>query len=128
MLTTVGTAILATVGIVKTDVSVLSGNVTVPVIVKGCALLKLFAGMAVMLVGCIVDSVTFGRLVGNGWTGGRPSVAKVVMTEPVVAGRPIVPSVIVGLCVGGSDETVTGESSLRWKKEFSHIRKAFFGP
>jgi hypothetical protein len=53
-------------------------------------------GSTVTLVGIKVDSETDGKLVGNGWTGGRPSVCKVVLMEPVVSGKVPVASVVVG--------------------------------
>lgn len=43
-----------------------------------------------------VDSEMLGRLVGNGCTGGLPSVSREVIIEPVVSGKLPVAFVVVG--------------------------------
>lgn len=60
-----------------------------------------------MFVGCIVDTVTLGRLVGKGCDGGLPPVSRVVLIDPVVSGRLPVALVAVGVCVVGRSVDVT---------------------
>lgn len=65
-------------------VKVLTGSVTVSVIDRGGAVVEPLKCDAVTLIGCNVAEVTVGLMVGKGCTGGLPSVAMVVMIEPVV--------------------------------------------
>jgi len=86
--TTVVTGTLATVELVTTVSKVVKGIVSVAVMLGGGADVETFCGVAVIFVGCKVGCVTMDILVGNGCTGGFPSVAIVVMRDPVVAGPP----------------------------------------
>lgn len=106
MLTTVGTGMLATVSLDTTVSNVDTGMVTVAVMDSGGADVVPLSGTAVALAGCRVDSVMLGRLVGNGCTGGLPSVARVVMIEPVMF-APLSMLVSVGDCVLGIEVSVT---------------------
>ena len=106
MFTIVGTATLTIVSLVTTVSNVDTGSVTVSVMESGGADVVPLSGVAVTLVGCNVDSVLLGMLVGKGCTGGLPSVASVVMMEPVVfAALSMLKS--VGDCVLGIEVSVT---------------------
>lgn len=73
---------------------------------SGGATVVPLSGATVVSAGCRVESLMLGRLVGNGCTGGLPSVASVVMTEPVVfAVLSMLTS--VGDCVLGIGVSVT---------------------
>lgn len=91
--TIVGTGRLAIVELPTTVEYVLTGSVTVAVIESGGAVVEPLRCETVMLVGCNVADVMLGMLVGNGCIGGMPSVASVVIIEPVVlalVGMPLV--------------------------------------
>lgn len=94
--TIVVTGMLATVELVTTVSNVVKGRVRVAVMIGGGADVEPFCGVAVTSVGCKVDCVTVDILVGNGWIGGFPSVAIVVMIDPDVAGELWVAFVVVG--------------------------------
>lgn len=79
---------------------------------SGGALVVPLSGVKVALAGFNVDSSTLGRLVGNGCTGGLPSVARVVIIEPVVFAV-LCMLRLVGDCVLGIDVSVTVWACLR---------------
>lgn len=106
ILTIVGTGTLTTVSLVTTVSYVDKGSVTVSVRESGGADVVPLSGVAVWLAGCRVDSVMLGMLVGNGCTGGLPSVASVVMMEPVVFAA-LSMLISVGDCVLGIEVSVT---------------------
>ena len=112
ILTTVGTGILATVSLVTTVSKVETGSVIVPVTESGGAMVVPLSGTTVVSAGCRVDSPMLGRLVGNGCTGGLPSVASVVMTEPVVFAV-LCSLTSVGVCVLDIGVRVTVWACLR---------------
>ena len=88
----------------------LTGNVTVAVIDNGGAEDVPFRGEIVTLVGCNAGPVMLAVVVGNGWTGGRPSVAIVVITDPVVTA--VLGIVSLCDCVLGTGVMVTVSTCL----------------
>lgn len=103
---TVWTGTLATVLLPTTVSKVVKGRVTVPVTDNGGPIVGLLSGEAVALVGWSVASVTVGEIVGKGWTGGLPSVAIVVMIDPLVFPVLATP-VLFAVCVADIEVNVT---------------------
>ena len=103
---TVWTGTLATVLLPTTVSKVVKGRVTVPVTDNGGPIVGLLSGEAVALVGWSVASMTVGEIVGKGWTGGLPSVAIVVMIDPLVFPVLATP-VLFAVCVADIEVNVT---------------------
>lgn len=111
---TVGTGTLATVCVPTTVSNVLRGSVTGPVIDNGGAEVVPFSSEMVASVGCRLVPEMFAVPVGNGCTGGRPSVAIVVIIVPVV-------TAVLGIlpvcdCVLGIGVIVTVSACLPMEK------------
>lgn len=97
---------VATVDLVTTLSIVVVGTEMICVVVDPVASV-VFVNGANVVSGSRVDTVTEGRLVGNGWIVGLPPVSRVVCMLPLISGQLCDAEVEEGTCIGGRSVDVT---------------------